>query len=211
MSPLKTPRKRRKEARPSEIVEAGFAEFAEKGFHGTRLEDIAARAGVAKGTIYLYFDSKEALFEAAVRSRILPLLDKVNRLLDYYPGSSTFLLRQLIKTMHRNLTRREDLRTIIRIMIAEGERFPALTEFYYREFVSKMEAVMNKVIQRGIQRGEFRDGAIAELPIIVGAPGIMAAVWMMTFNQHHPIEPEKFLNAHLELVLTALKKEPGSS
>ena len=162
---------------------------------------------MAKGTIYLYFDSKEELFEAAVQSRVVPMIGQVEKLLDLYPGSSTFLIRQIIKTMHRNLAR-EDLRTILRVMIAEGERFPSLTEFYYREFISKMEGIMNKLVQRGIKRGEFRDGAIAELPLVIAAPGIMSAIWMMTFNQHREIEPEKFLNAHLELVLRALKNEP---
>jgi AcrR family transcriptional regulator len=196
----------RKEQRPAEILAAGFREFAEKGFDGARLDNVAARAGVAKGTLYLYYDSKEALFEAAVRSRVSPMLDRAVRLVDFYPGPTRFLLRMIFKMMYRRIAE-EDVRTIMRIMIAEGSRFPALTEFYYREFISKIVEVLGKVVERGIKRGELRDGAASRLPQILIAPGIMAAVWHMTFQPYHPIALDQFLEAHIDLIMNGISKE----
>ncbi len=196
----------RKEGRPEEILAAGFREFAEKGFHGARLDNVAARAGVAKGTLYLYYDSKEALFEAAVRSRIIPVLDRAAKLVDFYPGPTRFLLRLIFKMMYRRIAD-EDVRTIMRIIIAEGERFPTLTEFYYREFIAKVLAVLTRVVERGIQRGELRDGAATRLPQVLIAPGIMAAVWQMTFQPYKPIALEDFLEAHIDLVMKGIGAE----
>jgi len=196
----------RKEERPTEILDAGFREFAEKGFDATSLANVAARAGVAKGTLYLYFDSKEALFEAAVRSRILPVLDRVVRLVDFYPGSTSSLLRLIFKMMYRRLAD-EDVRTLMRIIIAEGGRFPALSEFYYREFIAKIVAVLGRIVERGVRRGELREGAAARLPQVLIAPAIMAAVWQMTFQPYHPITLDQFLEAHVDLIWNGISAE----
>jgi AcrR family transcriptional regulator len=196
----------RKEERPTEILEAGFREFAEKGFDAARLDNVAARAGVAKGTLYLYYGSKEALFEAAVRSRILPVLDRVMRLVDLYQGPTRSLLRLIFKMMYRRIAD-EDVRTLIRIIIAEGGRFPALSEFYYREFIAKIIAVLSKIVERGVKRGELREGAAARLPQVLIAPGVMAAVWQMTFQPYHPITLDQFLEAHIDLVLNGISSE----
>ena len=158
---------------------------------------MAARAGVAKGTLYLYYDSKEALFEAAVQSRVSPVLERAVRLVDFYPGPTPFLLRMIFKMMYRRIAE-EDVRTILRIMIAEGTRFPVLTEFYYREFIAKIVEVLGKVVERGIRRGELRDGAASRLPQILIGAGMMAAVWQMTFQPYHPIALNQFLEAHVD-------------
>lgn len=201
-------RRRRKDARPSEIIEAGFQEFSENGFVGTRLDDVAARAGIAKGTLYLYFNNKEALFEAAVRSRITPLLGRITRLVEFYPGPTRFLLRILFRLMHRQIAAGE-LQTIMRIMIAEGHRFPELTKFYYEEFMSKMMALLETIVARGVKRGELRAGAATDLPFVIISPGVMAAIWSMTFQPHHKIPADKFIDAHIDLVMNGIsaKKE----
>jgi len=193
----------RKAERPDEILQAGFSEFAEKGFHATHLDSVAARAGIAKGTLYLYYDSKEALFEAAVRSRILPILDKAVGLVDFYPGPTRFLLRMMFKMMYRRIAD-DEVRTIMRIVIAEGDRFPALTEFYYREFIARMIAVFAKIVERGIRRGELRDSAATRLPQVLIAPGIMAAIWQMTFQPYQPIALDDFLEAHIDLIMNGI-------
>lgn len=196
----------RKEDRPAEILEAGFREFAEKGFDAARLDNVAMRAGVAKGTLYLYFDSKEALFEAAVRARIIPVLDRAVRLVDFYPGPTRFLLRMMFKMMYRRLAQ-DDVRTIMRIIISEGSRFPALTEFYYREFIAKIVVVLGKIVERGIKRGELRDGPATRLPPVLIAPGIMAAIWHMTFQPYHPIAFDQFLEAHVDLIMNGIGRQ----
>lgn len=193
----------RKEERPTEILDAGFREFAEKGFDAARLENVAARAGVAKGTVYLYYNSKEALFEAAVRSRILPVLDRAMRLVDHYPGPTRTLLRLMFKMMYRRIAD-EDVRTLMRIMIAEGGRFPALSEFYYHEFIAKIAAVLAAIVERGVKSGELRDGPAVRLPHVLIAPGVMAAIWQMTFQPYHPITLDQFLEAHIDLILNGI-------
>jgi AcrR family transcriptional regulator len=201
----RAPRRRRKEARPVELVEAGLQEFAIHGFAAARLDDVARRAGVVKGTIYRYFPDKEALFLAAVRSRITPVFDEISGFVDAFPGSTRDLLTLILETIHRQLVN-SDLRVLVRIIIAEGERFPALTELYYRETVSKGRALLERVVARGIARGEVREGAAADLPIVIVAPAIMAAIWRMTFDRHAPISAEAFLAAHLDLVFNGLLK-----
>ena len=200
----------RRRGRDAEILNAGFQEFAEKGFDGARLDEVAARAGIAKGTLYLYYESKEALFEAAVRSRISPILGKVTRLVDFYPGPTRFLLRMIFRVMYRQIEK-GDMRTVMRIMIAEGERFPSLTEFYYREFISNIMQVLEKIIERGVQRGELRDGAATRLPMVVIAPGIMASIWQMTFQPYRPIELNDFLEAHVDLVMHGISAASGDN
>ena len=190
----------KKKGRSKEILTAGFQEFAEKGFDAARLDNVAARAGVAKGTLYLYYDSKEALFEAAVQSRLMPVLSRVGRLLDFYPGPTPFLLKVMIRLMYRQIATGE-MRTLLRIIIAESERFPGLADFYYDEFMSKMIAILTKVVERGIARGELREGPATRLPLSIMSPGIMAAIWQMTFNRRHQITLDEFLEAHLDLVM----------
>jgi AcrR family transcriptional regulator len=202
-SAARPPRQRRKEARPAEIIEAGLVEFAGKGFAGTRLEDVAARAGIAKGTIYRYFESKEALFEAALLSRVTPVLDGVDGLIEAFPGSSADLLRLAITRIHTEIVA-SDVRVLMRIIIAEGGRFPAISEAYYRGSIAKGRALLGRIVARGVARGEFRAGAASDLPMVAMAPALMAAIWGMTFQPFDPVPAERFLEAHLDLVLHGL-------
>ena len=199
------PRQRRKQARPGEIIEAGLAEFGESGFAATRLEDVARRAGIAKGTIYLYFDSKEALFEAAVRSRLGPVLDEAGAMINAFPGPTIDLLRLLIPVIYAKLVD-SDARILVRIILSEGARFPAITELYYRAAVAKGRAFLARIVERGVARGEFRAGPLTDLPIVLIAPVLMAAFWKMTFEPYDPIATERFLAAHLDLIVNGLLK-----
>ncbi len=199
-----TTRRRRKADRPAEIIDAGLLEFAENGFAGTRLEDVAARAGIAKGTIYRYFENKQALFEAAVRSRIAGTLDQVETLVDAYTGTTPDLLRLLLQAIYRQLAS-TDASVLIRIIIAEGPRFPEITAYYHREMVTKGEALLKKVIARGIARGEFRLCPAADIPLVVVAPALVAALWRMTFDQIRPLPLDDFFDAHVDLILNGLQ------
>ncbi|ADZ69900.1 TetR/AcrR family transcriptional regulator [Polymorphum gilvum] len=194
------PRRRRRDARPGEIIEAAFREFAENGYAATRLDDVARRAGIAKGTIYRYFASKEALFEAVVRSRITPTLDRIEDLAAGFAGPTRELLRAVIADFYARIVD-TDAKVLIRIMIAEGNRFPDITGFYYRETISKGIAILTRIVERGIARGEVRAGAAADLPFVILGPGLLAAIWKLTFDVHAPIALERFLEAHVDLVL----------
>ncbi len=202
---LPRPRRRRKEARPAEIIQAGLLEFAEKGFAAARLEDVAARAGIAKGTIYRYFESKEALFEAALLSRVTPVLDGVDAAVDAFPGSSEDLLRLLFTRIYSEMVG-SDLHILLRVIIADGSRFPTISEAYYRRILSKGRGLLGRIVERGIARGEFQAGAAADLPMVAVAPALMAAIWRMTFDRYESIPPERFLAAHLDLALNGLRK-----
>lgn len=196
----------RRDTREAEILEAGFQEFAEKGFSATRLDEVAARAGIAKGTLYLYYKNKESLFEAAVRSRIQPVVGRVARVVEYYPGPTQFLLRLIFRFMYRQIGS-GDLSTIMRIIISEGQRFPVLTEFYHREFVGQMMKLIETVVAKGVQRGELRDGAATRLPMVLVAPGLMAAIWQMTFQPYQPVSLDAFLEAHIDLIMNGISAD----
>ncbi len=198
-------RRRRKEARPAELIEAGLAEFAEKGFAATRMEDIAARADVVKGTIYLYFENKEALFKEAIRSRIEPVFADVQSVIDAFPGTSEDLLRFVIAVLHEKIVQ-GDIRTILRIMISEGARIPDIVDFYYASTVMVAKRMLTEILKRGIERGEFRPDLPIDQPIVVVAPAIAASMWRMTFDRLDPLDPEAYAAAHADIILKGLLK-----
>lgn len=190
------------------MIAAGIEEFAENGFAATRLSDVAKRAGVVKGTIYRYFDSKEDLFEQAVISSIRPIIDHAESMSADYQGRSEDLLRMILTFAYAQIVD-TDVKSMLRIFISEGQRFPSITEFYYREIISKGLNLLRGIAQRGIERGEFRKGALTDLPMMIMGPTVFAAVWKLTFNQYHDVPTEAFLNAHLDMVLNGLKVRPG--
>jgi AcrR family transcriptional regulator len=192
------PQRRRKDARPAELIDAGLKEFAARGFSGARLEDVARRAGVVKGTIYRYFEDKEALFVAAVRSRVPPFIDVIDQVVSGYSGTTRELLVYVMTSLYSQLVD-SDLRVLMKIMITEGENFPALTELYHREALSKGRNLFARILERGVARGEIRPGAAAQFPMVLVAPVVMAAVWKMTFDRYEPIPTEAFFLAHMDL------------
>jgi AcrR family transcriptional regulator len=180
------------------IVDAALAEFSAKGFAAARLDDIAASAGVGKGTIYLYFTDKEALFQELVRTSIVPV---VGRLSAAPPAQAS--ARQLFETFvdmfMREVyeTRRGD---IIRLIISEGTRFPALAEFYYREVVSRGIGGMQMLLQYGIARGEVTNPAIIKHPQLVVAPALVALIWHGLFGKVAPLDVKEMLEVHADLI-----------
>ncbi|WP_306258263.1 TetR/AcrR family transcriptional regulator [Pararhizobium sp. IMCC21322] len=195
--------KRRKAARPGEILQAGLEEFAISGLAATRLEDIAQRAGIAKGTIYRYFDSKEDLFMAVVRSRLVLSLDQFEEMVTNYPGPTDALLRLVLTGIYRQFVG-SDISGVIRILISEGPRFPGLVDLYHKEVISKGVTLLTHIITRGIERGEIRDGPAAREPRLIMAPTILAVLWDLTFKAQDPIDIEEYLNAHIDIILHGL-------
>lgn len=200
-----TPRRRRKEARPGEIIDAGMKEFALNGLAATRLEDVAKRAGIAKGTIYRYFDSKEDLFLAAVRSRVVLSIEDADSVIIQFDGPSDQLLRIVLQKFYREFIE-TDTSALMRILIAEGHRFPNLVALYHAEAISKGMSIFSKIIERGVARGDLREGPATIEPRIIIAPAIMAAVWKLTFDAHDPLPLEQFIDAHLDMLLHGIMK-----
>lgn len=197
----------RQNERREQIVEAALAVFARDGFTAARTDAIAEQAGVAKGTLYLYFKSKEEMFEAAVRSRLLPVIEAVEHL-QADPGLSAFdLLRQQLKYFYNEVAA-NDKRQIIRLILTEGSRFPRLAEFYFETIIKRGMTVMQRTFDRGVQTGEFVpiEGIYAQKVLM--APCIMAALWKLTFDDFAPLDLEQFTQTHFELLSRAIKA-PG--
>jgi AcrR family transcriptional regulator len=180
------------------IMEAALDEFIARGFTATRLDDVAKRAGVAKGTIYLHFKDKEALFEELIRTAIVPLIGRLAS--PPPPGASVRgALEGFARTFIQEVagTRRGD---IVRLIVAEGPRFPGIADFYYREVISRGLAGMRAMIELGIARGEIGQPDLARFPQIVVAPAIVAVIWKSLFEKHSPLDATEMLRVHLDLI-----------
>jgi len=197
-------RRRRKDARPDEILAAALEAFATSGYAATRLDDVARRAGVAKGTIYLYYAGKEQLFQAVVRRAVVPQLDHIERQAFAYPGPVEAFLRGPFLGLQHHLLQ-SDLRRLVRVMLTEGPLFPELTEFYYREVIARGLGVLRALIARGVERGEFRPTALAELPQPLIASAVLALLWESLFGHLHPLDTERLLETHVSLLLDGLR------
>ncbi|HEY8949870.1 MAG TPA: TetR/AcrR family transcriptional regulator [Rhizomicrobium sp.] len=203
---MDTPRwRRRKSARPQEILDAALACFAEKGFAATRMDDIADRAGVTKGTIYLYFQNKEAVFKALVRESIGTQISQVLEQAEAFQGPARDLLRMVVSTVGEIL-RTSDRVVLPKIIVAEAGNFPELARFYREEIIDKGLGALSTVIARGIERGEFRKIEPQHAARLCIAPVLLAAVWRTTFAQFDaaPYDYQGFLNTHLDVLLRGL-------
>ena len=173
-------------------------EFIARGYAATRLDDVANRAGVAKGTIYLHFEDKEALFQELVRTALVPL---IGRLAAPPPagGSVRAALENFARTFAQEVvaTRRGD---IVRLIVAEGPRFPDIADFYYREVVSRGMAAMRALIELGIISGEIRQPGLKDFPQIVVAPAMVAVIWHGLFGRHAPLDATEMFRVHLDLI-----------
>jgi len=187
--------------RRAAIIAAGLDEFTAKGFAATRLDDVAMRAGVAKGTIYLHFKDKEALFQELVRTALGPLIVRISnpQIGAGGAGSARAAIESLAETFAREVigTKRAD---IVRMIISEGTRFPQLAEFYYREVVAHGIAGMRKLIAYGIARGEIRNPGLAEFPQLLVGPLVVAVIWQGLFGKQAPLDVAAMLRVHLDLI-----------
>jgi AcrR family transcriptional regulator len=198
-SPKSSNRAERAAERRGAIIEAAMDEFIARGFAATRLDDVAKRAGVAKGTIYLHFKDKESMFEELIRTAIVPM---INRLWGTppQPGASVRdMVEGLAKTFIEEVatTRRGDL---VRLVVAEGPRFPEVADFYYREVVSRGLAGMRALIELGIARGEIKQKNLARFPQIMVAPALIAVIWQSLFSRHAPLDALEMFRVHLDLI-----------
>jgi AcrR family transcriptional regulator len=188
----------RRVERRQAILAAALQEFSTRGFAAARLDDVAVAAGIAKGTIYLYFRDKEALFQDLIRSEMTPVVATLETALAIDLPVRT-VAERAVDLFVREIygTSRRD---IIRLIISEGPRFPQLADFYYREVLSRIIAAVRALLARALARGELRSDAIIRFPQLLGAPGIVAIIWNALFERHDPIDVEALLRAHLDLL-----------
>jgi AcrR family transcriptional regulator len=198
-------RDRRRQHRLAQILEAGFEEFAQRGYAAARLEDVGERVSLTRGAIYLYFKDKEELFRAVVRSVIEPVLQQFRNVAESFDGPSEELLRQLLMTFYREIARDRRRSRLLRVLVAEGPNFPELTEFYYREVIQHGIGCFKSVIERGIQLGEFRPGLVRDFPQVMMGPAIAAVIWSLLFGRSHPLDLEGYSRAHFDLLMNGLK------
>jgi len=194
-------RKAEPAARRDAILDAALTVFAERGFEAARLDDVAAQAGVAKGTLYLYFKDKEALFEEVVRSAASPIVERLSVLATAPDMPMTLMLDALFGLFEKEVlgTRRK---LLIRLIIAEGPRFPRIAEFYFRDVISRIMPMLSKIAQRAADRGELPNDAVARYPQLVAAPLLLSVIWDGLFARISPLDVSDFLRAHRD-VLTA--------
>jgi AcrR family transcriptional regulator len=183
-------------ARRDAILEAALDEFSAKGFASARLDDVAKRAGIAKGTIYLYFTDKESLFQELIRAKMVPVVGSLE-LAFATELPLRAVVEQVVEIFVREVygTRRK---LVIRLMISEGPRFPALAEFYYREVLSRLLKALRGMLRNAHERGELATDALVRFPMLLGAPGIIAIVWSGLFERFEPLDVRAMMRAYFD-------------
>ena len=198
-------RKRASEQRRQAILQAALEVFAAEGFAAARLDDVAARAGVAKGTIYLFFADKEALFEHLLIGAVTPVLARVEALSQTETMSIDEVLEAffvLFRTEVLGTKRRE----IIRLVITEGRRFPKIAETYHREIISKGQALITGIARKAREKGELASDDLINFPHLIFAPLLMSLIWEGLFSELEPLDVENLFAAHRRLLMSGAKK-----
>ena len=200
---------RRKDDRPAEITEAALAVFAENGYSAARVDDVAKRAGVSKGLLYLYFKTKEELFKAVIRSFVAPKVQELSAIVDESELSAEEFIRGPFLTMVKTLPD-SPIRIMVRLMFTEGHKHPDLVEFYWENVVAHAIEMMKKLIARGVADGQFRNTAIDELPQLLVSPVIFSIFWNQVFENHAKLDTGLLIETHVDAMLHYLKAQPGT-
>ena len=185
-------------ARRDAILEAAIEEFSARGYEATRIDDVAQRAGVAKGTIYLHFEDKEALFQELVRVMLFPIVGALEA-----PIPPDMPIRKLLDAFIDLFVREvygTKRRAVLRLVMTEGPRFPKLAEFHYRNVVERAIAAMRALLERAAERGELKHEALLRFPQLVIAPGIVAIIWSGLFDRFAPLDVAAMMRAHLDVL-----------
>ncbi|MDK2658362.1 TetR/AcrR family transcriptional regulator [Cupriavidus sp. LEh21] len=196
---------RRKAARPQELVAAALDLFVERGYAATRLEDVAAAAGVSKGTVYLYFANKEELFKSVVRANLVPALSRGTELVDRYEGSTPELLRELLRGWW-GLIGATPVAGLTKLIMAESANFPDIARFYNEEVVVPGDELFARVLARGAARGEFRPMPANPTTTLICAPLMFLMLWQRSLRatSGKDLDPEIFLDQLLDTLLFGL-------
>lgn len=201
---------RRKDARPEEILRAAMEIFVERGFAATRLEEIGARAGVSKGTLYLYFSSKEELFLSSVRDSIVPHIQSGEQRIAEFQGRPIDLLREVYEGWALVVTD-PLMGGLCKLMVAEAANFPDVARFYMEEVVKRTRAMFASVIQRCIEAGELRRAPIDLVVREITAPILFAVIWRHSLANHDdaPLDFPIYLDFHFNILLQGLQAITG--
>lgn len=207
--PIKKRWERRKDARPQELLAAALDLFVERGFTATRLDDVASRAGVSKGTLYLYFANKEELFQAVVRENVVPIINEAEGIVQTFDGHSAVLFQEIMLAWWERIGSTK-LAGITKLMMAESGNFPEVAKFYYDEVMSRAHGMVIRILERGVARGEFRPIDVRDAKNVVIAPMVMLMMWNQSFGvcQIDPIDPQAYLRTYLDIFLRGLLKDP---
>jgi len=199
---------RRKQARPGEILDAALKVFAEKGYAATRMEDIAARAGVTKGTIYLYFPSKAEVFTTVARETVGVALAGVAQQVRAFKGSSCELLVLLLSSIAAFL-QDKDRAMLPKIIISESGNFPELARIWRHEVIDKALSMVTGAIAQGVARGEFRPLPPEHVARLCIAPIMLSVIWRTTFAAVDaiPFDHKRLFATHLDVLLKGLAPE----
>lgn len=207
LEPKTKPRwERRKDARPQELLAAALDLFVERGYAAARLDDVAARAGVSKGTLYLYFENKEELFKAVVRENLVSALAEAEDWIERSTGSSRELLRAFVLSWWERIGQTK-LSGISKLMMAESGNFPDVARFYHEEVISRCNALIIGILERGIARGEFRAVDTVNANLVIVAPIVMLMMWKHSFHscRLEPISANDYLDCFLDLLINGLQ------
>jgi AcrR family transcriptional regulator len=195
--------RRRKEDRPKEITAAAFDAFAEQGFAATTVDDVARRAGVSKGLMYLYFKTKEELFKAVVKGVVIRRVDKLILDVETTKLSSEDFIRGPLSSFLQAIPG-SPVAIVVRLLISEGPRHPDLVDYYYDNVVAKGLAAISGFLNRGVDRGEFRPSAVTDLPHLVLAPVMLSIVWGIIFR-NRALDTDKLIATQIDMLLTHIK------
>ncbi|HPW29661.1 MAG TPA: TetR/AcrR family transcriptional regulator [Rhodoferax sp.] len=205
-------RERRKDARPGELLAAALELFVEKGFAATRAEEVAKRAGVSKGTLFLYFSSKEELFKAVVRENISGRFPEWNAEFDNFQGSSADLLRYSIRAWWERIGSTK-VSGITKLMMSEAGNFPELAAFYQNEVIQPGNDLLRRVLQRGVDGGEFEPMDLKYGVYVVLAPMLFLAMWKHSLGTCSAagmeIDPDHYITVQVDTILRGLAKRPA--
>ena len=204
--------KRAAAARPSgrmRFSKLHSSSFPRNGYAMTTLDQIAERAGVTKGTIYVYFENKEHLFISMVRELMKVTLDTVQEMFERHEGSTADLLRAQFSFIYEHIVEDRRRREVVRMLIAEASRFPALADRYHRGNPSSLHGfAARRRSSAAWTAAKSAASAVTECPLVIIAPIALVDVWMMMFDERHPLDLKTYFNAHLDLVLNGLLAKP---
>jgi len=194
---------RRKEDRPQEITQAALEAFTEKGYAATRVEEVAKRAGVSKGLLYLYFKTKEELFKAVVKSVVIRRIDQLIGNIETTELSSEDFIRGPLLSFMKRIPG-SPVAIVIRLLISEGPRHPDLVDYYYENVVAKGLAAITGFVERGVEQGEFRKSVITELPQLFLAPVMLSIIWNIVFKTRE-LDTDKLIETQIDMLLAHIK------
>lgn len=206
-------RERRKEARPGELLDAALDLFVEKGFAATRAEEVAARAGVSKGTLFLYFQSKEELFKAVVRENISGRFKEWNAEFETFDGSTPDMLRYCMNMWWERIGASR-ASGITKLIISEARNFPEITAFYHQEVIVPGQDLIRRILQRGVARGEFE---VTDMDYAIYS--VIAPMIFLIMNKHslgacvspeQALDPQRFVAAQVDILLNGLRVRPAN-